>query len=119
MKVLIVAGGGGHFSPALAVINVFPKDWDILVIGRKYTFEGDKTLSLEYQTAEKLNIPFKFLTTGRLQRKFTRHTMASLVKLPVGFIQAASLIKKFQPDIVVSFGGYVSVPVVYAAYLLH
>jgi len=118
MKLLIVAGGGGHFSPALAVIEQLPKEWDVMVVGRKYAFEGDKTLSLEYQTAKKLGITFTSLTTGRLQRRFTRHTLQSLVKIPVGFTQAIQILQNYQPDVVLSFGGYVSVPVVLASALL-
>jgi len=118
MKLLIVAGGGGHFAPALAVIDALAKDWEVMVVGRKYAFEGDKTLSLEYQTAQKLGITFTSLTTGRLQRKFTRHTLQSLVKIPVGFTQAIQILQNYQPDVVLSFGGYVSVPVVLASALL-
>ena len=118
MKLLIVAGGGGHFAPALAVIEKLPKDWELLVVGRKYVFEGDQSLSLEYQTATKLNIPFSTLTTGRLQRKFTRSTINSLFKIPIGLSQATSIITKFKPDVVLSFGGYVSVPITLAASIL-
>lgn len=119
MKVLIATSGGGHFSPALAVIEKFPKDTQILVVGRKYTFEGDTNVSLEYQTAQKLRIPFASITTGRLQRKVTRFTLFSLFKIPFGFFQAFSIVRKFRPDVSVSFGGYVALPVVLASYFLH
>ncbi len=118
MKLLIAVGGGGHFSPALGVLDKIPKEWNVLLVGRKHTFEGDSALSFEYQTAQKLNIPFVPLTTGRLQRRFTAHTLSSLVKIPVGLAQAVSLLKKYQPDVVLSFGGYVSVPVALAAKML-
>jgi UDP-N-acetylglucosamine--N-acetylmuramyl-(pentapeptide) pyrophosphoryl-undecaprenol N-acetylglucosamine transferase len=118
MKLLIVAGGGGHFAPALAVIEKLPKDWELLVVGRKYVFEGDQSLSLEYQTAKKLGIPFRPLTTGRLQRKFTRYTINSLLKIPIGLSQATAIISEFKPDVVLSFGGYVSVPICLAASIL-
>lgn len=118
MKLLIVAGGGGHFAPALAIIEKLPKEWDLLVVGRKYVFEGDQSLSLEYQTAKKLNIPYQPLTTGRLQRKFTRYTINSLLKIPIGLSQATSIITKFKPDVVLSFGGYVSVPITLASSIL-
>src|SRR5690348_2431659 len=108
MKLLIVAGGGGHFAPALAVIEQLPKDVEVLVVGRKHAFEGDEALSFEYQTAKQLQIPFVPLTTGRLQRKLTRHTLASLAKIPAGYFQAVAIVKKFKPDVVLSFGGYVS-----------
>lgn len=115
MKLLLVAGGGGHFAPALAVIESLPKDVEVLVIGRKYTFEGDTTESLESQTAKKLGIPFVPLTTGRLQRKLTRHSLVSLARVPVGYFQALNVLKDFKPDVVLSFGGYVSLPVAFAA----
>lgn len=118
MKLLIVAGGGGHFAPALAVIEKLPKDVEVLLVGRKYVFEGERTLSLEYQTATRLSIPFRPLTTGRLQRKFTKYTLNSLLKIPVGLAQATSIISNFKPDVVLSFGGYVSVPITLAASIL-
>jgi UDP-N-acetylglucosamine--N-acetylmuramyl-(pentapeptide) pyrophosphoryl-undecaprenol N-acetylglucosamine transferase len=115
MKILIVAGGGGHFAPALAVIEALPKDIDVMVIGRKYAFEGDSAESLEYQTAKKFGIAFVPLTTGRLQRKLTKHTLLSLAKVPAGYLQALKVLQSYKPDVVLSFGGYVSVPVVFAA----
>jgi UDP-N-acetylglucosamine--N-acetylmuramyl-(pentapeptide) pyrophosphoryl-undecaprenol N-acetylglucosamine transferase len=115
MKLLIAVGGGGHFAPALAVIDKLPKDWEILVVGRKHAFEGDDALSFEYQTAQKLGIPFVPLTTGRLQRKLSPHTFTSLVKIPVGLVQATKILKNFRPDVVLSFGGYIAVPVAVAA----
>lgn len=115
MKLLIVAGGGGHFAPALAVIEALPKNWEVMVIGRKYAFEADKTESFESQTAQKLGIPFIPLTTGRLQRKLSRHSLVSLAKVPVGYVQALKIVKNYKPDVLLSFGGYVAVPVALAA----
>lgn len=116
MKIAITAGGGGHFAPALALISLLPKDWEVILFGRKYVFEGDRTESLEYKTAQEQHIPFISLTTGRLQRKFTRHTLASFLKLPVGFFQAYMALRREKPDAVMSFGGYVSLPVVVSAF---
>lgn len=115
MKLLIVAGGGGHFVAALAVVQKLPKDWEIVMVGRKHAFEGDAALSLEYQTCKKLNIPFETLTTGRLQRKFSKTTLTSILKIPTGLNEARKIIDKHKPDIVVSFGGYVSVPIIAAS----
>lgn len=115
MKVLIVVGGGGHFAPAFTVINALPKDWQVLVVGRKHAFEGDKAESLEFQIAKQQHIPFVSLTTGRFQRKFTKHTIPSLTKFPYGFLQAMRILLRYKPDVVMSFGGYVSLPVVFAA----
>jgi UDP-N-acetylglucosamine--N-acetylmuramyl-(pentapeptide) pyrophosphoryl-undecaprenol N-acetylglucosamine transferase len=114
MKVVVV---GGHLSPALSIIQNLNKD-EVYYIGRKHTFEGDKAVSLEYQEISKLKIPFFTIKTGRLQRTLTRYTFFSLAKLPVGFFQAFKILKKINPDIVISFGGYLSIPVGFAAKVL-
>lgn len=115
MKIAIAAGGGGHFAPALAIIERLPKDTQVILLGRQRAFEADKTVSFEYRTAHNLGIPFFSITTGRLQRKLTRHTLPSLSKVPYGFYQAMRTLRKEKPDVVVSFGGYVTVPVILAA----
>ena len=115
MKIVVTAGGGGHFASALAVMSAMPKTWDVFLIGRKYAFEADKTISFEYAAAKTLGITFRSVTAARLQRKFTRHTIPSLFKLPLGFFQAQAILKEYKPDLVLSFGGYVSLPVVIAA----
>lgn len=114
MKVVLT---GGHLSPALAVIEKLKKD-EVFFIGRKNTFEGDNAVSLEYAEITKLNIPFFSLTSSRLQRTLTKHTFISLSKLPVGFYQAIKILRKINPDVVLGFGGYVSLPVILAAYSL-
>ena len=108
---------GGHLSPALAVIDKL-KDDEILFIGRKNALEGDNSLSLEYKTIASFNIPFKGINAARFQRKLTRYTLLSLLKFPNGLSQAFSIIKDFKPDVVLGFGGYVSLPVILAASLL-
>ncbi len=115
MKLIIT---GGHLSPALAVIDALPQGTEVLFVGRKYTFEGDEALSLEYTTITSLGISFKTLTTGRLQRKFTKHTLPSLVKFPYGIFEALRLLRSFHPDIVLTFGGYLSLPIALAARIL-
>ncbi|MBI2033119.1 MAG: UDP-N-acetylglucosamine--N-acetylmuramyl-(pentapeptide) pyrophosphoryl-undecaprenol N-acetylglucosamine transferase [Candidatus Levybacteria bacterium] len=118
LRIVMTGAGGGHFAPALAVCEVLPKETALLFVGRKHGLEGDSALSLEYQTAKARGIPFESITTGRLQRRWTRHTLSSLIKLPVGLFQGLKILLAFKPDVVVSFGGYISLPVVTAAYIL-
>lgn len=111
MRIVII---GGHFSPALSLIEQLAGN-EIFVIGRKYTFEGDKTESYEYKVCAGRHITFIELRTGRLQRRFSTHTVPSLLKTSYGYIQALLILRKIKPDIVVGFGGYVSLPVCFAA----
>ncbi|MDP2649927.1 MAG: UDP-N-acetylglucosamine--N-acetylmuramyl-(pentapeptide) pyrophosphoryl-undecaprenol N-acetylglucosamine transferase [bacterium] len=116
MKIVLT---GGHLSPLLSVIDGLSKENDkILVIGRKHALEGDKVLSLEYQTLIDKKVEFVSINTARFQRKFTRYTLLSFVKFPYGVIQSLSILKKFKPNVVLSFGGYIALPVVFSAYIL-
>ncbi len=116
MKIVIV---GGHLAPSLSIIKRLDKKDEIFYIGRKHSFEGDKALSLEYEEISKLKIPFYPIKTARIQRKLTKYTFSSFLKMPVGFYQSYNLLKTIKPDVVLTFGGYLSVPVVISAYLLN
>lgn len=115
MKIVLI---GGHLSPALSVLEALPKEAQVLFIGRKYALEGDNALSLEYKTITSLKVPFIGLNTGRLQRKLTKFSVSSLLKLPFGIIKSFFILVNFRPDVVVGFGGYVSIPVIFCAFIL-
>lgn len=114
MRIIIC---GGHLTPALAVIEALPKNTIVMYAGRKYSLEGNSSLSLEYQTITDRGIKFEEIQTGRLQRKWTKFTLPSLGKIPKGFFQAAKIIRNFKPDLIIGFGGYVSVPICMIAWL--
>lgn len=118
MKKIVICGG--HLTPALALIEKLEKEKNLQVVffGRKYATEGVSSFSAEYRIINKKKIAFYEITTGRLQRKFTRYTILSLLKLPVGFLQSFIYLIKVRPSLVVSFGSYISVPPVLAAWLL-
>jgi UDP-N-acetylglucosamine--N-acetylmuramyl-(pentapeptide) pyrophosphoryl-undecaprenol N-acetylglucosamine transferase len=113
MKILIT---GGHFSPAYSIIEELKKrHHEILIAGRKHPFEGDPSISYEYQICEKENLPFLEIKTGRFQRKFTSYTLSSLLKTPLGFIKAHQILRDSKPDLIMTFGGYIGLPVSLAA----
>lgn len=117
MKVVIT---GTHFTPAQAVIEKLKNypDVEIVYVGRKYTQEGYKTNSAESQVLPRMGVKFFPVTSGRLQRSFTLYTLPSLLKIPIGFIQSFYILLKEKPDVVLSFGGYIGVPIVVSAWLL-
>ncbi len=115
MKVLIT---GGHFSPAHILIKeLVAKGHEVAIGGRKHSFEGEVAESYEYHIAKKENIHFFEIRTGRLQRKFTKHTIPSIFKISLGFLDSLSAIRGYRPDVVVTFGGYIGFPVAYTAAL--
>lgn len=115
MKVAII---GGHVAPALGFLYALPPSVDVIYIGREHVFEGDKGVSLEQQAVQKMGIRFLPLETGRIQRVLTKQTIPSFMRIPKGFFAAKDLLQNERPDVVVGFGGYVSVPVGFAAWLL-
>ncbi|MDO8429673.1 MAG: UDP-N-acetylglucosamine--N-acetylmuramyl-(pentapeptide) pyrophosphoryl-undecaprenol N-acetylglucosamine transferase [Candidatus Daviesbacteria bacterium] len=117
MKILLT---GSHFTPAQAVIEKLQAtaNLEIVYIGRKTTREGDGSPSLESQILPQMGVKFRPIIAGRLQRNFGLYTIPSLLKVPVGFIQSFYILIKEKPDVILSFGGYVGVPVVISAWLL-
>lgn len=117
MKVAIT---GGHLTTALAVIDELKKieNTEIIFLGRASSLEGDKYPSAESMVIPNLGIKFIAIKTGRLQRKFTIGTILSLLKAPIGFLQSLAIISKEKPDIIVSFGSYVALPVAFAGWVL-
>ncbi len=113
---------GGHPTPAIAVIDELQKlapKLPIYFIGRTHAMEGDEAQSLEYYAVTGRGIQFLPITTGRLPRYLSPTLFWSIVKLPVGFIQALWYVFRLRPSIVLSFGGYVSFPVCVGAFLAH
>jgi UDP-N-acetylglucosamine--N-acetylmuramyl-(pentapeptide) pyrophosphoryl-undecaprenol N-acetylglucosamine transferase len=111
---------GGHVTPAIAVIDeIFSEkpSWNMVFVGRMTAFEGGGSFVQEQTVVEQKGIRFIPITTGRIQRAFTMHTITSLIKIPFGLVQALSILKREKPDIVLSFGGYVAFPIVMAAAL--
>ncbi|MBI5019401.1 UDP-N-acetylglucosamine--N-acetylmuramyl-(pentapeptide) pyrophosphoryl-undecaprenol N-acetylglucosamine transferase [Candidatus Gottesmanbacteria bacterium] len=112
---------GGHVTPAIATIEEIKKrypKWQITFVGRKHSLEGVKVLSEEYRLIKDLNIPFIPITAGRLKRDGGLGALVALLKVPVGLIQAFAAVMQVRPDVVVSFGGYVALPVALGARIL-
>lgn len=116
MKILIT---GAHFTPAKAVIEELSKnkDIEIVYIGRKTSMEGDNTPSVESIELPKFKVKYKTLITGRLRRDLDFYTLLSLLKIPIGIVQSFYFILTEKPDVILSFGGYVGVPIIFAGWL--
>lgn len=115
MKILVT---GAHFTPAVATIEKFKKidGVQVVYVGRKTTLEGDNTPSVESELFPKLGVKFIPIITGRLQRNFTIYTIPSLLKIPFGLLQAVFILLSQKPDVILSFGGYVAVPLIIAGW---
>ncbi|PIT89433.1 MAG: hypothetical protein COU27_00475 [Candidatus Levybacteria bacterium CG10_big_fil_rev_8_21_14_0_10_36_7] len=116
MKILV---SGGHFSPAHSVIReLISQKNSVLIAGRKSSFEGEKSDSYEYIVAKKEKIPFFEIRAGRLQRYVNKFAFVSFLKLFLGIYDGIVIIRRFKPDVVLTFGGYISFPVGVGAFLM-
>ncbi len=113
MKVLIT---GGHITPALAVADEL-RNCEVIFVGRKYALSSDKSESFEYKEIKKKGFEFINLSAGRLTRNLSLQTIMNILRTPPGFINAFAIIHKERPDVVLSFGGYIALPVAFAAVL--
>lgn len=115
MRVLLAGGGtAGHINPALAIAGFIKSknpDAEFLFIGNK----GGMEETLVQQAGYKM----EFIVISGFSRKFTPKGFMDNVKTVkrtlVSSVDAKKIIKKFNPDICIGTGGYVSGPVVRAA----
>ena len=114
MKAVVAAGGtGGHIYPAIAIINKIKErepGSEILYFGTTDRMEKD--------IIPKLDIPFIGLEMSGLNRKNLFANVSVMKKFFQAIKKAEVELKKFQPDVVIGVGGYITAPVLYAAHRL-
>ena len=110
MKVVVAAGGtGGHLYPALALVEYIKKQDP----NSKFLFIGTKD-RLESQVVPQLGYDYVGLNVKGLAGNPLKKAHAALLFVKsIG--KAKKVIKKFNPDIVVGFGGYPSASALEAA----
>ncbi len=118
-KRIVVTGGGsgGHVSTASAIITSLSKKYNLtkenfLYIGGDLGMEDEKPgNSIEKKVFAKESFNQKYIRAGKLQRSLSFKTIYLLFRVILGFIDSVKIIKNFKPDIVISTGGFVTVPV--------
>lgn len=111
---------GGHMTPAFAVLGELKKRGisDIIWVGHKFSMLGDKVPSAEYRNVTEKGLPFVNLLTGKLYRTLSWNAIVSFLRIPIGFLQALLILLKYRPNLVMSFGGYLAVPIAFWAWVL-
>ncbi len=110
MKRIILTGGGtaGHVTPNIALLPKLKEaEYDINYIG---SYDG-----IERKLISDFNIPYYGISSGKLRRYFDIKNFTDPFKVLKGLNEASKLMKQLKPNVVFSKGGFVSVPVVYAA----
>lgn len=114
MKRIILTGGGtgGHIYPAIAVAEALKRklgaeNVEILFVGA----EG----KMEMTAVPKAGYRINGVPIAGLQRSLSLKNLLLPFKVIKSIREAKKIIKGFQPDVVVGFGGYASAPVLWAA----
>lgn len=126
IKILITGGGsGGHLSVADALIRTLINDYNIpnqniCYIGSDLGMEGEKKgKSLDMKYFNDLNIKKYFIRAGKLQRRVSLSSILLPFRTVLGFFDSIKILFNQKPTLVISTGGFVSVPVCIAAYLFN
>lgn len=110
---------GGHVSPALALAEIAKKhSWKIFWFGEKRAIAGGAASTAEARLIPKLGIPFYQIASAKLHRTAKLQSIFSFWKIFVGFFQSLALLVIIRPNVIVSFGSYISIPPAAASWLL-
>ncbi len=117
MKILI---SGGHLTPALSLIDFVleHKNDQLIFVGRKYSQTALQQHSVEQAELEKRGLPFIEFDSGKFDLTQPYLLPLQMIKFLKSFFTARSILSQKKPDIFVSFGGYLAVPLALAAWTL-
>lgn len=109
-KKIVLTGGGtaGHVTPNIALVGDLKEaGFDIKYIG--------SSKGMEKELVMEAGLDYEGISSGKLRRYFSFKNFTDPFRVLRGYFQAKKIIKKYRPNIVFSKGGFVTVPVVYAA----
>lgn len=113
-KTFLLTGGGtaGSVTPLLAMAEILQEHsakLDFIWLGT--------TTGPERQLVEEMGIEFRAISAGKLRRYWSWQNIIDIGRLAVGFLQAGYYLQKIRPELVISAGSFVSVPIAWAAKL--
>lgn len=106
----VLSGGGtaGHINPALALAGVLQeRGWDVRFAGTPH--------GVEARLVPAADIPFTAFEASGFNRKHPTSLVKGVAKIAASTRKAEQWFREIRPDVVVGFGGYVSIPVARAA----
>lgn len=115
-RILITGGGtGGHVHPSLSVIAEIKKTFGEEEVEFIYVGSGN---DIERVIRDDVKRSYT-IATGKFRRYFSWRNFTDIFRVIIGFAHSLIILFREYPDVVFSKGGYVSVPVVIAAFLYH
>ncbi len=115
MKIIFSGGGTlGPVTPLIAIKDVISEkynDTSFLWIGSKKGPEKDFVANHD--------IPFISLSSGKFRRYISFWNVIDIFRIIIGFFQSLYVLWQEKPSICVTAGGFISVPVHWAAWILN
>lgn len=109
-------GSGGPVTPLLAVAQILLKSYssiELVFVGGK---DGPEKEMVANFSAEHGQLRFIALAAGKWRRYLAWQNFIDVFKIGAAFFKAWALLNRERPDLVISAGSFVSVPLVWAAY---
>ena len=110
-KFILSGGGtGGHIYPAIAIANELQARFP----NAEFLFVGAQD-KMEMQKVPQAGYNIKGLWISGLQRRLTFDNALFPIKLLSSLLKSRTIIKQFQPDVVIGTGGFASGPLLQVA----
>ena len=114
MKLIIAGGGtGGHIFPGLAIQEEFLSRSEY----NESLFVGAVD-GMEEELFKEVKVDALYIRSGQVKGVSLLAKVGGLAAAAIGVFQSIGIIRRYAPDFVLGVGGYASVPVVIAAWLL-
>lgn len=119
MNILV---SGGHLTPALALIDRLKQthpEVTVVFAGRSQTQKSTGQPAHEYRlVTERTNTVFEHFDSGKWGVGNVFYKIKQIGLLGISLPKAIGIVYKYKPKVFVSFGGYLAVPLAFAAKLL-
>jgi UDP-N-acetylglucosamine--N-acetylmuramyl-(pentapeptide) pyrophosphoryl-undecaprenol N-acetylglucosamine transferase len=114
MRCVIAGGGtGGHLFPGIAIAEAFverEKGNEVLFIGTERGIEAKVLPGGKF--------PLRTIQAKPIQGRSLLEKVKAILSLPIAVSEASSILKEFQPQLVLGVGGYASGPTLLAAFFM-
>lgn len=109
----IILSGGGTGGSATPLINLFEAldkraDFEFLFVGSR--------AGVERKMAEKKSLRYVSIFSGKFRRYFSWKNFIDPIFIFIGFWQSIFIVLKERPDLIISAGSFISVPLVWAGW---
>jgi len=112
MRAILAAGGtAGHINPAIAIAR------EIVSRGGEVLFIGNEN-GMEKELVPKEGFEIECIKVSGFKRSLSPKNFKTVWQAARGLAATKKIIKKFEPDIVIGCGGYVSGPTVFSAAMM-